>query len=85
MKGLSETMVIIVTIVVILVAALVLLTIFGKQLTGAGDTVDALRCDNTCKGLCIAQGKTEGAPQGWDKTDCSKTLSRDCSCAAFKI
>lgn len=71
MKGLSELMVIVVTVIVILIAAFVLVTIFGKGLTGVVDTSETVRatgqCGFRCAYLCQATGKTSGPPTGWER------------------
>lgn len=66
MKGLSELMVIVVTVIVILIAAFVLVTIFGKGLTGVVDTSETVRatgqCGFRCAYLCQITGTKTGEP-----------------------
>lgn len=70
MKGLSELLIIVVSVITILIAAFVLVTIFGKGTGGAVNTADVVRataqCGFRCEALCSLQGtKTNAPPIGW--------------------
>lgn len=70
MKGLSELLIIVVTVITILIAAFVLVTIFGKGAGGVAGTADDVRatayCGFRCTALCSLEGKkTAGEPTGW--------------------
>ncbi len=87
MKGLSELMVIVVTVIVILIAALILVAIFGKSIGGVTDASDKVRasgqCGFRCAFLCQTTGKsTTGEPTGWS-TETVKIGDNDESCSKY--
>ena len=67
MKGLSELMVIVVSVIVILIAALILISIFGKSIGGVTDASDKVRasglCGFRCAFLCQTKGTKAGPPE----------------------
>jgi len=70
MKGLSELLIIVVSVITILIAAFVLVTIFGKGTGGVADTADTVRataqCGFRCTALCsLESAKTGQTPAGW--------------------
>ena len=93
MKGLSELMVIIVTIIVILIAAFVIVTVFRTGLTGVVDTSENVRatghCQFRCAVLCQNEGLTTGTPKAWTSEqvkigDESRYCSTFTSCSCGK-
>ncbi len=64
MKGLSELLIIVVTVIVILIAAFVMITIFGKGTGGIVETSDAVRatahCEFRCAALCLNEKLKDG-------------------------
>lgn len=62
-KGVSTTMEIIIAIVVILVAALVILSIFGQQLQPIVGGIDVntriAQCQTACNAACISTGTAD--------------------------
>ena len=70
MKGLSELLIIVVTVIVILIAAFVMVTIFGKGTGGIVETSDAVRatahCEFRCGALCLNGKLKDGqTPTGY--------------------
>lgn len=60
-KGLSQTLWIVITIVVFLVIALVVLTIFGQSIGGFASTTEArVFCENQRGTTCLATGTLPG-------------------------
>jgi hypothetical protein len=65
MKGLSTSLVIVVTAIVILVVALVILTIFGTGITRFNTIAEAR---NFCYGIGVPSCETTGTlPAGWSR------------------
>ena len=79
MKGMSETLVIIITIVVILVAALVILTVFGDQLGKIFQGQGVQYCVSQCKQLCLTSGQDTGQPPGYASITGCADVTCDCS------
>lgn len=86
MKGLSETMYIIIAVIVILIVALVVLTIFRIVPTGISSIAEARsNCQITAQSTCVATGTL---PSSWNfadkQTDQGLLSCRDllpsCSC-----
>ncbi len=93
MKGLSELLIIVVTVIVILIAAFVLVTVFGKGTGGVVDTAFTVRataqCQFRCSFLCGSKtsGAASGSPTGYDSElvvegdkqfRCSEFVKCDC-------
>ena len=87
MKGLSETMFIIVAVIVILIVALVILTIFGNTITRITPIAEARQnCQITAESTCASIGTlpiTWGAPS--ENTDQGMVSCADllpgCACS----
>jgi len=74
MKGLSELLIIVVTVIVILIAAFVMVTIFGKGTAGIVETSDSVRatahCEFRCQALCLNSGLKSGqSPPGYNNEE----------------
>ncbi len=85
-KGLSELMYLVITIIILLIAGVIVVTVFGNQLSGAADptTVASQQCKLRCSSSCIGQ-QAGAEPPGWGAQSvgnysCSTLLVEGCKC-----
>lgn len=78
MKGLSELLIIVVSVIAVLIAAFVLVSIFGKGTGGIANTADDIRattyCTFRCAVVCGAEKLTSGQVLGLDKWGARETV-----------
>ncbi len=92
MKGLSELLIIVVTVIVILIAAFIMVSIFGKGTGDIDKTVASVRatgqCGFRCAALCSSagwSGKTDATkinPPGWS-AETVEIANEQVSCTRF--
>lgn len=92
-KGISQTLWIVVAIVVILVVAIVILTVFSGGIQNflaifnpwSSTTAGIAACNSACASLCAANPNLQGQPPGWADTynrlGCSNFPSITCICS----